>query len=137
MPKEVRGTTNDDFTLNIDLAPTLLSAAGVPVPKFMQGRDIAQLYLNNGTASKPWRNEFFYEVSGYRSLLLLHDRAAAFVFCLADCYSRYSQQSFRYYRTPVDTRISRRRDRSRRGGVDSVCVRSHPQRLQVLLLARG
>jgi len=59
MARERRGGTNDDFTLNVDLAPTILSAAAVTAPKNMQGRDIAPLYL---TAAKPaWRSEFFYE----------------------------------------------------------------------------
>lgn len=62
MPSEVRGTTNDDFTLNIDLAPTILSAAGIPVPDFMQGRDISDLYLKKEEERLPWRKEFFYEV---------------------------------------------------------------------------
>jgi len=78
MPDSVRGTTNDDFTLNIDLAPTLLSAAGIEVPPHMQGRDIADLYLNddsdsaslqneegptitNSRTAVPWRRDFFYE----------------------------------------------------------------------------
>ena len=53
------GTTNEDFTLNADLAPTILAATGVAAPATMQGRDIAPLYL----AAKPpvWRTEFFYE----------------------------------------------------------------------------
>ena len=53
------GTTNEDFTLNADLAPTILAATGVSAPATMQGRDIAPLYL----AAKPpvWRTEFFYE----------------------------------------------------------------------------
>ncbi len=59
MPKARRGTTNDDFTLNVDLAPTVLAYTGVPVPKRMQGRDLAPLYL---AEKKPqWRSEFFYE----------------------------------------------------------------------------
>ena len=59
MARERRGGTNDDFTLNVDLAPTILSAATVTAPKNMQGRDIAPLYL---AAAKPaWRSEFFYE----------------------------------------------------------------------------
>lgn len=59
MVRERRGGTNDDFTLNVDLAPTILSAATVTAPKNMQGRDIAPLYL---AAAKPaWRSEFFYE----------------------------------------------------------------------------
>jgi arylsulfatase A-like enzyme len=54
-----RGATDDAFTLNVDLAPTILNAAGIPVPSGMQGRDIAPLYL---AAQKPeWRTEFFYE----------------------------------------------------------------------------
>lgn len=53
------GSTHDDFTLNVDLAPTFLTATGVPVPDVMQGRDLSPLYL---AAEKPeWRNEFFYE----------------------------------------------------------------------------
>jgi arylsulfatase A-like enzyme len=54
-----RGGTNDDFTLNVDLAPTILAAAGVKAPPTMQGRDVAPLYLAD---QKPaWRTEFFYE----------------------------------------------------------------------------
>jgi arylsulfatase A-like enzyme len=56
-----RGTTNDDFTLNVDLAPTILAVAGISAPATMQGRDIAPLYL---AEKKPkWRQEFFYEHS--------------------------------------------------------------------------
>ncbi len=59
MAKEKHGATNDDFTLNVDLAPTILAAAGVAAPERMQGRDFAPLYL---AAQKPaWRTEFFYE----------------------------------------------------------------------------
>lgn len=54
-----RGGTNDDFTLNVDLAPTILAATGIKAPSTMQGRDVAPLYL---AATKPaWRTEFFYE----------------------------------------------------------------------------
>lgn len=54
-----RGTTNDEFTLNVDLAPTILAAAGVEAPSGMQGRDFAPLYL--AADPPPWRTEFFYE----------------------------------------------------------------------------
>jgi len=65
MPAAKRGATNDDFTLNVDLAPTILAAAGLAAPKGMQGRDIAPLYL---AAAKPaWRTEFFYEHAIIRS----------------------------------------------------------------------
>jgi len=69
-PASVANTTNDEFVLNVDLAPTLLSAAGVKPPtdenNGMQGRDVAELYLNNdgsstSTSTSAWRNEFYYE----------------------------------------------------------------------------
>jgi arylsulfatase A-like enzyme len=52
------GTKNHEFTLNIDLAPTILSAVGVTPPAVMQGRDMADLYLRS---AKDWRKEFLYE----------------------------------------------------------------------------
>jgi arylsulfatase len=59
MAKAKRGGTSDDFTLNADLAPTILAATGIEAPERMQGRDFSPLYL---AAQKPaWRTEFFYE----------------------------------------------------------------------------
>lgn len=59
MARTKHGGTNDDITLSVDLAPTILAATGLPAPKSMQGRDIGPLYL---AAEKPqWRSEFFYE----------------------------------------------------------------------------
>lgn len=57
-PRRLVGTRNDALTLNIDLAPTILSAAGVPVPTRMQGRNMADLYHDDST---DWRQEFLYE----------------------------------------------------------------------------
>ena len=54
-----RGTTRDQLALNIDLAPTIVSAAGLSSPDAMQGQDLSPLYL---AANVPaWRDEFFYE----------------------------------------------------------------------------
>ena len=65
MPQEVVGQTNDEFTLNVDLAPTILAAAGIKAPETMQGTDITPLYLSK---TKPqWRDEFFYEHPMLRS----------------------------------------------------------------------
>ena len=48
MAPEFVGTTNDDFTLNIDLAATILAAAGLdPLPSMM-GRDMSVLYRDSG-----------------------------------------------------------------------------------------
>ena len=61
MKPEQTGLTNDDFVLNVDLAPTILAAAGIKPPATMQGRDISPLYL--AAEKPPWREEFFYELS--------------------------------------------------------------------------
>jgi arylsulfatase A-like enzyme len=59
MARDKKGSTDDAMTLTVDLAPTILTAAGIGVPDVMQGRDIAPLYL---AAEKPaWRTEYFYE----------------------------------------------------------------------------
>jgi arylsulfatase len=59
MPKAKAGTTNAEFTLNVDLAPTILNFANLPAPLTMQGREFSALYREE----KPpeWRTEFFYE----------------------------------------------------------------------------
>jgi len=59
LPPTRRGTTRGEFALNLDVAPTIVAAAGLPVPSVMQGLDLGTLYL----AARPpaWRDEFFYE----------------------------------------------------------------------------
>ncbi len=52
------GTAPDEFALNIDLAPTLLSVAGASVPGDMQGRSLAPLL--KGEKVK-WRDSFLIE----------------------------------------------------------------------------
>lgn len=47
-------------TLNIDLAPTMLALAGVPIPATMQGRDLSPLWAVR-PLSRPWRTDFLYE----------------------------------------------------------------------------
>ena len=61
IPKDKRGTLDDSFTLNVDLAPTILGAAGLDTPVEMQGRDIGDLYLGKPKSTGPWRSEFYYE----------------------------------------------------------------------------
>jgi arylsulfatase A-like enzyme len=56
---ERRGATRDQLALNLDIAPTVMAAAGRPIPAAVQGRDVSPLYL---AATPPaWRDEFFYE----------------------------------------------------------------------------
>jgi arylsulfatase len=59
VPARKRGSTPDQLVLNIDLAPTLVAAVGVPAPDAMQGRDLAPLYTADN--APVWRDEFFYE----------------------------------------------------------------------------
>jgi arylsulfatase A-like enzyme len=56
---ELRGITCDEMVLNIDLCPTLLALAGIPVPLGIQGRSL--LPLIQGDRRSPWRTEWFYE----------------------------------------------------------------------------
>lgn len=66
LPAAKRGRTDDAMTLNVDLAPTFLAAAGIAAPARMQGRNITPLYL---AAKRPmWRNEFFYEHATIRNI---------------------------------------------------------------------
>ncbi|MCC5908596.1 MAG: sulfatase [Balneolaceae bacterium] len=53
------GEVRDEMALNIDLAPTIISAAGFDIPDVIQGKDLAQLYLSENPPD--WRDEFFYE----------------------------------------------------------------------------
>lgn len=62
MPEAARGGTNDSFVLNVDIAPTLLAAAGVSAPATMQGRDFSPLYLGKSGGEAPaWRSDFLHE----------------------------------------------------------------------------
>jgi arylsulfatase A-like enzyme len=58
-PSSARGTTRDALVLNIDVAPSIVAAAGLAVPAVMQGQDVGPLYLSADTTA--WRDEFFYE----------------------------------------------------------------------------
>ncbi|HZZ41579.1 MAG TPA: sulfatase [Tepidisphaeraceae bacterium] len=77
-PKLVKpGSSNDAMVLNIDLAPTLLDFAGLPIPAEMQGRSFRPL-LTNPDAT--WRHSFLYEYfheRGYASPYVLAVRTAA------------------------------------------------------------
>ena len=59
LPVGRRGRTSERLALNIDIAPTIVSAAGVAVPERMQGKDLSPLYLAGRAPA--WRDEFFYE----------------------------------------------------------------------------
>jgi arylsulfatase A-like enzyme len=52
------GVTPDQFVANIDLAPTFLDLAGLPVPESMQGKSLAPLL--RGEAPADWRQTVYY-----------------------------------------------------------------------------
>ncbi|HEY8181351.1 MAG TPA: sulfatase [Thermoanaerobaculia bacterium] len=49
---------NSEMVLNIDIAPTLLEAAGIPIAPAMQGRSFVPMLEGK---SIPWRDAFLYE----------------------------------------------------------------------------
>jgi arylsulfatase A-like enzyme len=56
------GTVESRMVLNVDVGPTLLELAGVPVPAYMQGKSWVSLF-----AAQPpsWRDAFMYEFYEY------------------------------------------------------------------------
>jgi arylsulfatase len=59
LPLKAGNIVNDEFVLNIDVAPAIVTAAGQPVPQIMQGTDFSKLYLSKKT--EKWRKDFYYE----------------------------------------------------------------------------
>ena len=57
-PGVKKGSVPEQFVANIDLAPTFLDLAGLPVPDSMQGRSIAPLL--RGESPQDWRTSFYY-----------------------------------------------------------------------------
>jgi arylsulfatase A-like enzyme len=63
-PGQVKaGALSDEMVLNLDMAPTLLEIAGLPVPGEMQGKSM--LPLAEGKASVAWRKDWLYEYYEY------------------------------------------------------------------------
>ncbi len=56
------GTTSGEMVLNLDIAPTLLQVAGLPVPNEMQGKSFLPLAEGEKT---PWRQDWLYEYYEY------------------------------------------------------------------------
>ena len=57
------GSSSDAMVLNLDLAPTLLDIAGLPVPADMQGKSF--LALAEGKPDPSWRKDWLYEYYEY------------------------------------------------------------------------
>jgi arylsulfatase A-like enzyme len=57
------GTMNKDLVSNLDFAETFLEAAGLPIPKRMQGRSLVPLL--KGQTPADWRKSFYYHYYEY------------------------------------------------------------------------
>ena len=57
------GSVSNDMVLNVDFAPMLLDAAGLPVPADMQGRSF--LPVLRGETPKDWRTSMYYRYYHY------------------------------------------------------------------------
>lgn len=57
-PKNQRGQRREEIALNIDVNPTLLDLAGLPIPESVQGQSLKPLLDGK---SPEWRDEFLYE----------------------------------------------------------------------------
>jgi arylsulfatase A-like enzyme len=63
-PRMVRaGATADQMVTNLDIAPTFLELAGVPVPKHMQG--LSMVPMLKGEQPAKWRKDWLYEYYEY------------------------------------------------------------------------
>ena len=63
-PKLIKqGTTCDKMALNLDIPPTMLDLAGVPIPPAMQGASLMPLLLEKPTPK--WRKDWLYEYYEY------------------------------------------------------------------------
>lgn len=58
-PGVPRARTRGQMVLNIDLAPTILEMAGVPIPSSVQGRSFEPLFDDRPAVQ--WRESFPYE----------------------------------------------------------------------------
>ncbi|HEY1123414.1 MAG TPA: sulfatase/phosphatase domain-containing protein, partial [Haloferula sp.] len=56
---DTKKTPTDPIVLNLDLAPTIVDLAGIPLPKAFQGRSLKPLL--EGSTPADWRKDFLYE----------------------------------------------------------------------------
>jgi arylsulfatase len=59
LPSDAGDVVNDEFVLNLDIAPYIVTAAGERALEKMQGKDFSVLYLSGKPVK--WRKDFYYE----------------------------------------------------------------------------
>lgn len=61
-PKQVKaGQVNNDFVMNIDIAPTLLQVAGIPIPKDIQGKSFLNAVEGKPNTPRQYMYYHYYE----------------------------------------------------------------------------
>ena len=76
-----RAIVRDDIVNMIDLTPTLLAAAGVPIPTSMKGKNLLPL-LTSREAQENWDNTAYIQISG--SMVGRAIRTRRWCYCVAD-----------------------------------------------------
>lgn len=67
-PKAIKaGTKTNALAMNIDFAPTILSIAGVDIPKEIQGRSLTPVFENEGKTPGNWREATYYQYYDFPS----------------------------------------------------------------------
>ena len=61
------GTQSRALAMNIDLAPTFVDLAGLPVPDDMQGRSLRDVLASGGATPEGWRTGVYYHYYEYPS----------------------------------------------------------------------
>jgi arylsulfatase len=59
LSSQAGNVVNDEFVLNLDIAPSIIAAAGQQIPEGIQGEDFSKLYLKKKQGK--WRKDFYYE----------------------------------------------------------------------------
>ncbi len=90
------GGTVTELVNIIDIAPTLLDAAGVDAPAFMQGHSLLPL-VHDPAARAAWRNEVFIQISESETGRAL--RTPEWTYCaICDDVASLQHPSWRHYR---------------------------------------
>ncbi len=98
-PKEIKpGTVNNNLSLNVDFAPTLLDYAGVTTPSDMQGKSFRQNLV--GSAPISWRKSVYYRYWMHNDF---YHRAVANLGIRTDRYKLIF-----YYGDPLDKKGARK-----------------------------
>ena len=69
------GRINAELTSNLDIAPTLLDAAGVEIPDDMQGISLLPLFADDSPDG--WRNSLYYHYYEYPAVHMVHRHEGA------------------------------------------------------------